>query len=266
MIKPDSKPWLPEAVVTIINVRSNETIKTVPILYKGKPFGLSGGGDFLAYSADGNVLAVGSNSDGTPGALITLLDVKSSKVVSEFTVDLGGEVMDLCFTPDGSSLIGGVQGKPPNRSLMVWDLKQNKAKYALPGCKGVIHAIACSPTKDIVAAGGGHHGALLAYPQLLVWNWRTGTRITSLAGHRKTVLAVAFSPNGRLMASGDFDGEIRIWETVSWKEVTWLKAHKQPIDRISFSTDGNRMLTIGGGKVKAWDLVKLVRAPKRKSQ
>jgi WD40 repeat protein len=252
------KPCRPKELIKIIDILDNKAIQTLSLLYEGKPFGM--GARVLVFSADGAVLAVGCNSDTSPGGLITLFDVKSAKVMSQFTLDLGGEVMDVCFTPDGSSLIGGVQGPKTKRSLMVWDLSQKKAKHSLQGCKGLVHAIACSPTRDIVAAGCG---TLSLDPQLLVWNWKTGKTIATLRGHRTSVLGVAFSQNGRLMASGDFDGEVRIWETASWKEVTWLKPHNYPIDRISFAADGQRMLTIGGGKAKEWELSKLLSSSKR---
>jgi WD40 repeat protein len=247
--------------VKVIDVLNKKEVKTLTILQTGK--GYVPGPRAQAFSPNGTILAAGSINYTSAGGLITLFDIKSAKIISQFEVAVGA-VLSVCFTPDGENLIGGTRGTDTDSALIVWDLKKKKEKHALKGYQVPVSAIACSPRSALMAAGGGHHfggepakDPKLLVSQLLVWDWRTGKRITTLLGHRSAVLALAFAPDGKLLASGDLSGEVRLWDTTTWKEVTRLAAHEKSIDTLSFSPDGKKLRTAGGGKVKAWELRKL---------
>jgi hypothetical protein len=251
----------------VIDVLKGKEVKTLTILEDRKYHVHAS--SFQVFSPDGIHLAAGSITYTSSGGLISLFDLKTAKIVSQFQVDPGG-VLSVCFTPDGANLIGGTRGTDTDSALIVWDLKRKKEKHALKGYKVPVYAIACSPRGVLVAAGGGHHVGRVAtkHPallvsQLLVWDWRTGKRVASLAGHRSSVLALAFAPDGKLLASGDLSGEVRFWDTKTWKEVGRLAAHKDSIDSLSFSPDGKRLMAAGGGKAKEWDVLKLLSPSKR---
>ena len=55
-----------------------------------------------------------------------------------------------------------------------------------------------------------------------LWDMETKQEITTLTGHDNCIISVCFSPNGRLLASGSYDNTIKIWDTVTFKELTTL--------------------------------------------
>jgi parallel beta-helix repeat protein len=90
---------------------------------------------------------------------------------------------------------------------------------------------------------------------------------TPLTGHTWIVWSVAFSPDGRLLASGScrryedrcVQGEIKLWEVASGREVRTLSGHTYAVNSVAFSPDG-RLLASGSRDrtIKLWDISDLV--------
>src|SRR4029079_10177412 len=66
-------------------------------------------------------------------------------------------------------------------------------------------------------------------------------KLFSLKGHRDYVLSVAFSADGKQLASGSQDKTIRVWEAVTGKEVRTLMGHTAAVRSVAFSPDGKQL-------------------------
>ena len=77
----------------------------------------------------------------------------------------------------------------------------------------------------------------------------------ALEGHRDNVLAVAFSPDGRILASGSRDRTIRLWNTDTGKRLQTLGEHTDGVTCVAFSPDG-RTLASGSWDhtIRLWDI------------
>ena len=83
-------------------------------------------------------------------------------------------------------------------------------------------------------------------------------RVAVLRGHDDVVQSVAFSPDGKLLASGDF-GVARLWSTETWQPLRVLKPHTDRVLAMAFSPDSKRLASAAGlptesGEIRAWDV------------
>jgi WD40 repeat protein len=74
--------------------------------------------------------------------------------------------------------------------------------------------------------------------------------------HDKPVYAIAFSADGRQLASGTDDGRIFLWDTATGSQLRLIGGHyRKPVHALDFSADGRWLLSAAGeGKLRLWDL------------
>jgi WD40 repeat protein len=76
-------------------------------------------------------------------------------------------------------------------------------------------------------------------------------------GHSQEVAAVAFAPDGRILASGGWDTTVRLWHVETAQELAVLEGHSGKVHAVAFSPDGT-VLASGGesprhtGEVCLW--------------
>uniref|UniRef100_UPI0040446090 WD40 repeat domain-containing protein n=1 Tax=Streptomyces sp. NEAU-174 TaxID=3458254 RepID=UPI0040446090 len=76
-----------------------------------------------------------------------------------------------------------------------------------------------------------------------LWNTDTGNVRTTLKGHNDTVNSVAFSPDGKTLATGSWDKTARLWNTDTENVRTTLKGHNDTVNSVAFSPDGKTLAT-----------------------
>jgi WD40 repeat protein len=85
--------------------------------------------------------------------------------------------------------------------------------------------------------------------------WRQNYRDYPLAGHSNSVNSVAFSPDGRTLATTSGDNSIKLWDAQSRKELTHLTGHGSTVLSVAFSPDGRTLASASEDKsVKLWDV------------
>jgi WD40 repeat protein len=90
---------------------------------------------------------------------------------------------------------------------------------------------------------------------LLLVEAATGKPRLRLEGHERHVMAAAFSPDSRLLATGDWVGVIRLWDTLTGAEIAVLPGHRGPVLSLAFAPDG-KLFASGGADttVLLWEV------------
>ncbi len=160
----------------------------------------------------------------------------------------------MAFSPDGKILaVGGGNGRANTGLVTLWDAQthQQLATQIEGGHEGVevdVTSLAFSPTDNHILAVGGTDKTVE------LWDVSSGTLITHpLEGHKFPVTSVAYSPDGKTIASGDSGGFVNLWSASTYQWMLELKASPNAIRSIAFSADGSSMYTNDvKGEVRLW--------------
>jgi WD40 repeat protein len=92
----------------------------------------------------------------------------------------------------------------------------------------------------------------------LAWHYlrglATATEARTLRGHDGPVYCLAYSPDGRMLATGGADRTVKLWDTASWQVRATLRGHDAAVRTLAFAPDGRTLATAGDdGTVRLWD-------------
>ncbi len=201
----------------------------------------------VAFSPDGRRLA-SSDSEAT----LKIWDAASGREIRTFRGGDGG-LRELAFSPDGR-LIASV-----SKAVSLRDADSGQEVRVLPlgGEDPTCQGLAFSPDGRILAGAIASNMSVNVDNNVKLWDTTTGRELMILRGHPARVFAVAFSPDGRRIASSYMDGTVGLWDVVTGKSVLTLHGHSQFALGVAFSPDGLKLATAGDTTVKIWDATPL---------
>ncbi len=211
----------------------------------------------LAFSPNGKILASqGSNGQYQSGRW--LWDAATGQALHDIAVDAppwSTWKRQLAFSPDGNVLFTGcAEGSPFNFRLI--EVPSGKLLRNLENSRestAKLYVGAFSPDGRSLAAAGGD----IKRSRIVFWDVATGKVQKELkGGERDFIESIAFSPDGKILATGSHFKRIWLWDLATEKVIKRLEAtDKEPVQFLAFAASGKVLASLGmDWRARLWDV------------
>jgi WD40 repeat protein len=187
-----------------------------------------------------------------------LWDADTGERLKDLTWPAPGDhssVRTAAFSADGHRIVtAGVVGSAGGSWACfpaLWDAAGGKALFSLHDQnKYLAHRDARSAvfspdgSRVLIAYGMDGRADNPYQRQARLWDAATGKEVAVLAGHADSVLAAAFSPDGRRIATASADGTARLWAAATGEDLARQRGRWSGVRDAALSPDGRRLLTI----------------------
>ena len=196
----------------------------------------------VAFSPDGQILATSGDY-----STISIWDLATGEHLKTLAGHDRSYVNSVAFSPDGETIASGSD----DRTLRLWDINTGELLQKFTGHGGSVNSVAFSPLDGQMLASGSDDETVR------LWDVNTGVNLKTLTGHTGStdpVYSVAFSPDGKQIASGSgrWAHKIRLWDTNTGEHLRTLVPESH-VNSVAFSPDG-QMLASGNYKtISIWD-------------
>jgi WD40 repeat protein len=206
----------------------------------GQQLAVLGAGRFTAYNSGPVFTPDGTRVVTADGTLLRFSDAETGRQLS-VAGPLGSPVDRVFFSPDGKRIIAD--------QVFLCDGDTGQCIAALGDPKSADWFFAWS-------ARGSRLATCAKYPEnsVRLWDARTGQLIRTMAGHANAVMALAFSPDEKRLASISSDQTARLWDGQTGQLIAVPRGHTGRLTSMAFSPDGTRLVTASYDRtMRLWD-------------
>lgn len=196
----------------------------------------------VAFSPDGKWLASGSADRKVRIWDVETGDLKATLTGHEHTVS------GVAFRPDGKQLASCSW----DGTIRTWSFPKEKQERVLVGAATFVTSVTYDPQGTKLATGSSDLGT---GAEIRIRNAKTQQVLQTLREHKRPILDLAFSPNGKQLASASYDNSVILWDAEKGTVLhQWNDHPRFPPKCLAFTKDGKILAAAGDGdQVVLWD-------------
>lgn len=205
-----------------------------------RPFGLSP----VDYSSDGKSLFVG-------GEGIRSWNLEDASITDIVESETDGERWFLAMSPVGSTMVSGRGGSLEGMSIVSnLTLRDSSSGITLAELEA-----GDAGERTLVFSADGQRIAGAQGNTIKLWDVEDGRLLSTLNDPAETIYCLAFSPDGRWLASGGRDASVKLWNLDSGRPEPVLQGHTDWVHTLAFSPDGHLLASAGSDHaIRLWDV------------
>jgi WD40 repeat protein len=227
----------------------------------------------VAFSPDGKWLASGDRR-----GVIRIWNVADGTIIREWAAH-EEEIIAVLFSPDGSLLVSAT-----DRVVNIWRTGDWSLVHQIVQIPGV-SAIAFSPDGKLLAIGDylktrviqvsdwkevlrlrragalafspdGRYLAMSEEEYIAIVSLSDGKALRILRGHKNIITCLAFSHDGKLLASASVDRTIALWNPSLGQVLRTMTRHTDTVNAVLFSEDDRQLFSVGKDRaIRVWQVV-----------
>ena len=204
----------------------------------------------LAFSPDGSKLALGTRVvPGGTNPQIAVRDAKTGETLWAKHEPRLPQAMSVAFSPDGKSLAVGFGeysggGAHP---VKLYEVETGRETVGFTGPRGGVN--------DVAFHRDGRHLAVAGFEIVEVWDVVERTKVHKLVDHSKWVYCLAFSPDGKWLATGGWDRTIKLRDAATGEERLTIFGHEGFVLDLAFSPDSHSLASASEDRsVRLWEV------------
>ena len=225
----------------MVSIFGIPTLVNIYLLFKDNA--RSGIKNLVFFSPDGRTLV------STRGKIIRFWDVVN-KTISKTLTGHTRQILSLAVSPNGKTVVSGssiIGEEPQSNALRWWDVETGRMLFSSPNVD-LVTALAFSPNGKILACANSL--SMSENRNIYLLDSVSGEILSTLPELHGKTISLAFSPDGKTLASTGWDRTIRLWDPHTGHHIHTFRGY---VGWLSFLPDGKTLVSGGDGVIRFWD-------------